>query len=217
MQIKSIGCALAALLSSVAHSAAPSDASANAPRVALATRLGTIEIEVYPDRAPLSACDFLAYVADGLYESATFYRVVRLDNDRGTPKIEVVQGGLLDDRRARAPIPHETTQQTGLTHRDGTVSLARAAVGTGSAAAFFIVIGDQPSLDYGGTRNADKQGFAAFGRVVRGMDVVRRIHRMPADAATDEPYLAGQLLSEPVAITGAKILVASPTCDMPSK
>jgi peptidyl-prolyl cis-trans isomerase A (cyclophilin A) len=212
MQIKLVGCALAALCSSVAHSASPSAARTNAPRVALETNVGTIEIEVYPDRAPLSACDFLAYVESGLYNEAAFYRVVRLDNDRGTPKIEVIQGGLADDRQARPPIPHETTQQTGLAHRDGTVSLARGAVGTGSAAAFFIAIGDQPSLDYGGTRNADKQGFAAFGRVVRGMDVVRRIHRMPADAPTDEPYLAGQLLSQPVAITAAKVLVASPKC-----
>ena len=172
-------------------------------RARLETKLGAIEVEVFPDRAPLSACDFLAYVDGGLYEHATFYRVVRQDNDRGAPKIEVVQGGLQDETKARPPVAHESTRTTGLMHVDGALSLARGGVGTGSAAAFFIVIGDQPALDYGGKRNADGQGFAVFGRVVRGMDVVRRIHRMKADAPTSDAYVQGQLLNEPVAITKA--------------
>jgi peptidyl-prolyl cis-trans isomerase A (cyclophilin A) len=172
-------------------------------RVLLDTAAGAIEVEVFPERAPLSACDFLAYVDAGLYEHATFYRVVRDDNDRGTPKIDVVQGGLQDASKERPPIAHETTQMTGLTHVDGALSLARGAVGTGGGAAFFIVIGAQPALDFGGARNPDKQGFAAFGRVVRGMDVVRRIHRMRSDAPTDDRYVSGQLLNEPVAIKKA--------------
>jgi peptidyl-prolyl cis-trans isomerase A (cyclophilin A) len=170
----------------------------------LDTDAGAIEMEVFPDRAPLSACDFLAYVDAGLYEGAAFYRVVRYDNDRGTPKIEVVQGGVLDEAKQRPPIAHETTQMTGLKHVDGALSLARGAVGTGGASAFFIVIGDQPGLDYGAKRNADGQGFAVFGRIARGMDVVRRIHRLPADAPSDDAYTQGQMLDRPVRFLSVK-------------
>jgi peptidyl-prolyl cis-trans isomerase A (cyclophilin A) len=101
------------------------------------------------------------------------------------------------------PVAPETTAQTGRRHVDGTVSLARAEPGTGSAQYFFICIGDQPALDFGGTRNPDGQGFAAFGRVVRGMDVVRRIHALPADGEADSEYMRGQMLTEPVRIERA--------------
>lgn len=174
--------------------------------VVLDTALGPIRVEVFAQAAPLSACDFLAYTDKGLYSDASFYRVVRLDNDHGSPKIEVVQGGLSDDAKGLPPIQHETTQQTGLKHVDGALSLARGAVGTGGAGAFFIVIGNQPALDYGATRNEDKQGFAVFGRVVSGMDIVRRIHQIKDAAPTDEAYMKGQLLAKPVAIRGAKRL-----------
>jgi peptidyl-prolyl cis-trans isomerase A (cyclophilin A) len=170
--------------------------------VTLVTSLGEIEVEVFERQAPLSARDFLRYVDEGRYAGARFYRVVRKDNDHGTPPIEVIQGGV-DEAQALPPIAHETTQQTGLRHRDGTVSLARGAPGTGSASAFFICIGDQPALDFGGMRNTDGQGFAAFGRVVRGMDVVRRIHQLRADAPADSEYMKGQMLSEPVVIEKA--------------
>jgi len=97
-------------------------------------------------------------------------------------KIEVIQGGTDGNAAKRLPsIAHETTQQTGLRHGNGTLSMARAGVGS-AAGEFFIVIGNQPELDFGGTRNADGQGFAAFGRVVQGMDVVRKIQRLPADS-----------------------------------
>jgi peptidyl-prolyl cis-trans isomerase A (cyclophilin A) len=190
------------LFSPFAQSAEPT-ALKDRVRVTLTTVLGAIEMEVFPERAPLSACDFLAYVDAGLYEGAAFYRVVRSDNDRGSPKIQVIQGGLQDDSKARPPIAHETTQQTGLKHVDGALSLARGAIGTGGAAAFFVVIGDQPALDFGGTRNADGQGFAVFGRVVRGMEVIHRIHRLQADATANDPYLEGQLLRDPVVIAKA--------------
>lgn len=187
---------------------APRTDAAEAPspsgvRVLLETSAGQIEVEVYPERAPLSACDFLAYVDAGLYERAVFYRVVRADNDRGNPKITVVQGGLPSESKARPPVAHETTKMTGLTHVDGALSLARGPVGTGSAAAFFIVLGSQPALDFGGKRNPDGQGFAVFGRVVRGMDVVRRIHRMKSDTQTADAYTQGQLLNQPVAFNKA--------------
>jgi len=171
----------------------------------LETTLGVIEVEVFPEVAPLSACDFLAYVDEGLYSGAAFYRVVRRDNDRGSPSIEVVQGGLQDESKGRPPVKHETTQMTGLRHVDGALSLARGAVGTGGAGAFFIVIGEQPSLDFGGTRNADRQGFAVFGRVIHGMDIVRAIHRTKADAPVDDAYTQGQILQKPVAILKASL------------
>ena len=170
---------------------------ASAVRVALETDRGTILVEVYPHVAPLSVGDFLRHVDEGLYEDAGFYRVVRPDNDRGDPVISVVQGGVLDPE-APGGIAHETTDATGLRHVDGTVSIARGPPGTGSAAAFFIVLGDQPSLDFGGMRNPDGQGFAAFGKVIDGMEIVREINALKADAPTDSDYVRGQILAEPV-------------------
>lgn len=167
------------------------------PRVRLETDLGPIVLEVHPDRAPVSAGNFLRYVEEGRFDGASFYRVVTPVNQPDNPvKIEVIQGGLgfADDHPQRLPpIPHETTADTGLAHRDGTVSMARLEPGTASSE-FFICIGDQPELDFGGRRNPDGQGFAAFGRVVEGMEVVRRIQRLPAE---------GQMLAEPVAIRRA--------------
>ena len=180
-------------------------------RVRLDTDFGPILVEALPNAAPLSACDFLAYVDGGLYAGAAFYRVVRLDNDHGSPKIEVVQGGLQDESKGRPPIAHETTEQTGLKHVDGALSLARGALGTGGGAAFFVVIGNQPGLDYGGERNKDRQGFAVFGRVLEGMDIVRRIHRMKADAPVDDAYMKDQLLAKPVKINAAKRLDPLPS------
>ena len=184
--------------------------SPDAVRAVLTTELGEITVEVFPKLASLSACDFLAYIDEGLYRGASFYRVVRLDNDRGLPKIEVVQGGVADNAPQRPPIAHETTRMTGLKHLDGTLSLARGDVGTGGAGAFFIVLGAQPSLDFGGMRNKDGQGFAAFGRVIDGMSIVRRIHAIRDATKTDEDYLRGQLLAKPVAIRSAKRLDATP-------
>ncbi len=171
--------------------------------VTLETAAGNIDIAVSPERAPLSAGDFLRYVDAKLYDGAWFYRTVRPDNDHGSPNIEVIQGGLIDDPRKLPPIAHETTRDTGIQHVDGTVSIARDAVGTGTAAAFFICIGKQPALDFGGLRNRDGQGFAAFGHVVRGMDVVRKIQAMPATGPSDTAYTAGQMISKPVVIQRA--------------
>lgn len=171
--------------------------------VTLETTAGAIDVAVFVDQAPQSAADFLRYVDAKLYDGTRFYRTVRLDNDHGTPTIEVIQGGLADAAPWLPPVAHETTRDTGITHTDGTLSLARGAPGTGTAAAFFICLGNQPALDFGGTRNPDGQGFAAFGRVVRGMDVVRKIHALPATAPSNSEYMAGQILTEPVAIRRA--------------
>lgn len=185
-----------------------SPASAETPvqehvTVTLVTSLGSIDIEVDLARAPVSAGDFLKYVDQGRYAGAAFYRTVRTDNDHGQPIIEVIQGGLTDLSLELPAVVHETTRQTGIRHTDGVISLARGAPGSGGGAAFFICIGDQPALDFGGMRNPDGQGFAAFGRVTSGMDVVHAIHQRPADGPADDAYVAGQILSEPVVILRA--------------
>ena len=172
-------------------------------RVVMATAQGDIEIDLYLDRAPVTAGNFLRLVDDGDFDGATFYRVVTYDNDRGSPKIEVIQGGLGDAGEAFDTIEHETTEDTGIRHTDGVISMARGEVGTASTE-FFICVGDQPGLDYGQLRNSDGQGFAAFGKVVSGMDVVRRINSLSADASSDSEYMAGQILTEPVQIASVR-------------
>lgn len=151
---------------------------ATAQRVAIDTEAGRIVLELYADQAPITVANFLRYVDDKRYDGATFYRVVRLDNQATSPvKIEVIQGGLrTDSTRMFPPIAQETTQKTGIKHLDGTLSMARGTP-TSGASEFFICINNQPELDFGGKRNPDGQGFAAFGRVVEGMDVVRRIQQ----------------------------------------
>ncbi|BDG09433.1 peptidylprolyl isomerase [Anaeromyxobacter paludicola] len=166
-------------------------------RVELDTALGPIELELDPARAPVTAANFLRYVDAGLYDGARFHRTVRRDNQPDAQVlIEVVQAGVAPEREARSfpPIPLERTGKTGLRHRDGTVSMARAGPDTATGD-FFVCIGDQPELDEGGRRNPDGQGFAAFGRVVRGMEVVRRIQAAPAQ---------GQALTPPVLIRKAR-------------
>ena len=148
------------------------------PRARFDTDLGSFTVEIDAAKAPVTAANFLRYVDAGRYDRASFYRVVTLENQpRDSIRIQVVQGGLgTRDTSARwEPIRHETTRETGLRHQDGAISMARRAPGSASSE-FFICIGDQPELDFGGRRNPDGQGFAAFGRVVEGMDVVRAIH-----------------------------------------
>jgi peptidyl-prolyl cis-trans isomerase A (cyclophilin A) len=161
-------------------------------RVVVSTALGSIEIEVDRARAPVTAANFLHYVDAGLYEGGRFHRTVTMDNQPGAAvRIEVIQAGIDPARAAdeQAPIPLERTSKTGLSHRHGTVSMARAEPDSATSD-FFICIGDQPSLDFGGARNPDGQGFAAFGVVVAGMDVVERIHASPASAQKLEPPIA---------------------------
>ena len=184
--------------------AATADDTDNTILVILETELGDIEVAVDLARAPVSGGDFLAYVDQGLYEGAAFYRTVMPENDNGSPVISVIQGGLIDAEQGLAPVRHETTEATGLRHLDGTISLARSDPGTGGGAAFFICIGEQPSLDFGGMRNPDGQGFAAFGQVTKGMDVVHAIHRRDAAGESDSDYTAGQILTEPVIIRAAR-------------
>lgn len=152
------------------------------PQVVISTELGDITVELYPDKAPVTVNNFLLYVNEDRFNDATFYRVVTLNNQPDNEiKIEVIQGGNFDDDHPNSlpPIAHETTDQTGIKHKDGVISMARMGPGTANDD-FFICIGNQPELDFGGKRNLDGQGFAAFGRVIKGMDVVHKIHQVPA-------------------------------------
>ncbi len=173
------------------------------PNVVLQTEAGEIEIEVHADTAPISAADFLLHVDEGLYDGAGFYRTVRADNDPRDMGMSLIQGGLLSQEPVTPPIAHERTTDTGLSNVRGTVSIARDAPGTGSAAYFFINIGDNSFLDTGGERNPDGEGYASFGTVVRGMDVVETIQAGRSDADSAEPVTSGQILNTPIIIERA--------------
>ena len=167
------------------------------PMIAFDTRFGRFVVQLYPERAPISVGNLLMRIETGLFSGSTIYRIVNLANQTDTvpAKIEVIQFGYPSDKPRDGdppPIAHETTEQTGLRHVDGTLSMARLAPGT-AGPAFFVCIGDQPELDYGGLRNPDGQGFAAFGQVVEGMDVVRLVFAV----GEGQP----QQISDPVAIT----------------
>jgi peptidyl-prolyl cis-trans isomerase A (cyclophilin A) len=159
------------------------------PHVEIQTKIGDIEIELYPGQAPKTVAAFLSYIEAGYYKNGSFYRVLNTDNQpSNAPKAELIQGGLYGSKRPELPgIPHETTRQTKLLHKDGAISLARLEPGTANTE-FFICIGDQPGFDFGGENNPDGQGYAAFGRVVKGMNIVRRIYNMPeSDQRFDPP------------------------------
>lgn len=179
-------------------------AAAETITVVMRTSAGDIRIELYPEAAPVTVENFLKYVDGGYYKNAHFYRVVRMDNQvQNKVNIEVIQGGLGMDESGSpfAPIAHETTGTTGILHRDGVISMGRLDPGTASSE-FFICINDQPELDFGGQRNPDGQGFAAFGRVVEGMEIVRLIQGMPTEQpqADQLEYTSGQILLDPVVI-----------------
>jgi len=172
-------------------------------RVTMATSQGDIEIDLYMGKAPITAGNFLKLAEGEHLDGGSFYRVVTYENDNGNPKIEVIQGGRGEEESPFAPIDHETTQQTGILHKDGVISMARGDVGTASSE-FFICLGDQPGLDHGNIRNPDEQGFAAFGQVVSGMDIVTRINASPAEGPSDSDYTKGQILTEPVEIISVR-------------
>jgi peptidyl-prolyl cis-trans isomerase A (cyclophilin A) len=162
---------------------------AGALQVVVETELGAFRLELEAAHAPATVANFLRYVDAGRYDGGLFFRSVRPDNQAQAPvPIAVIQGGVSEANEAHdlAPIALERTRDTGLRHRDGTLSMARAGPNTATSS-FFICVGDQPELDFGGRRNPDGQGFAAFGRVVSGMEVVRRIHQAPAEGERLRP------------------------------
>ena len=165
------------------------------PLVRIQTTLGVIEAELYADKAPASVANFLKYVDAGRYSGGQFHRTVTLHPDNqpnNTVKIEVIQGGVNPDFAEKdwPALTLERTRDTGLRHLDGTLSMARAGPDTATSD-FFICVGAQPELDFGGKRNPDGQGFAAFGRVTKGLEIVKKIQSAPAD---------GQKLAPPVRI-----------------
>jgi peptidyl-prolyl cis-trans isomerase A (cyclophilin A) len=166
--------------------------------VIIRTELGDIRVALFEGKAPVTVANFIQYVESGHYAGGSFFRTVRKDNQPGTRiKIEVIQAGghPWEENFSLPPIMLERTSETGLTHRDGTISMARDGPDTATSS-FFICIGNQPELDYGGRRNPDGQGFAAFGQVVEGMDVVHRIHQTRA---------RGQAIMPPVRIVEASV------------
>lgn len=150
------------------------------PHVIIETKYGKIELELYADKAPITTAAFLSYVDSGFYENTSFYRVLNVNNQpSNAPNTEILQGGLWRTKNEKARsipgIPHESTGKTGVKHKDGVISVARLAPGT-AGSEFFICIEDQPGLDEGGENVEDKLGYAAFGKVIKGMSIVRKIY-----------------------------------------
>ena len=178
--------------------ASPVRAAQDEVLVRVETSLGNIDIAVDTKHAPITAANFLKYVDGKFYDGGRFHRATRPDNYTPTPPdkpaMEIIQGGINPDRRREGfdPIPLERTSVTGLKHVVGTVSMARAPGADTARSDFFICLDDQPSLDFGGKRFDDGQGGAAFGRVVKGLDIVRRIQQQPVEK---------QALTPPITIT----------------
>ena len=170
--------------------------------IAFKTSKGDIIIELYNQIAPITVDNFLRHLDGGYYDGISFYRTVTHQNDNGSPMIEVIQGGLGDIDKPFPAISHESTNITKLKHEDGTISMSRGEVNSATSD-FFICIGSQQGLDFGGERNNDGQGFAAFGKVIEGMDIVRDINGMPSNKKTDNEYVKGQMINNPIIIEKA--------------
>jgi peptidyl-prolyl cis-trans isomerase A (cyclophilin A) len=172
------------------------------PRARITTPLGAIDLELATDKAPITANNFLAYVDQKRLDGSNFYRAMKLVAD---PLDGLIQGGLQGDPAKVLPaIAHEPTTKTGLSHKDGTISLARFAPGTATCD-FFICVGDVTSLDADSTQSGDNQGFAAFGHVIAGMDVVKKILTSPVSPTKGaENSMKGQMLDPTITILTAR-------------
>ena len=152
---------------------------------------GSILVELYSDKAPITVVNFMNYVDSNRYRNSSFFRVCNPANEANRNiKIEVIQGGFNDEVHDLSPIQIETTEQTGILHENGTISMARDKPNSATNS-FFICVGNQPELDFGGKRNPDGQGFAAFGKVIQGMEIVKAIQKQQDTS---------QYLIEPVVI-----------------
>ncbi|HLK26098.1 MAG TPA: peptidylprolyl isomerase [Caulobacteraceae bacterium] len=181
----------------LAAPAARARAAAGAAWVAVTTDKGVILLALASEKAPVTTANFLRYVDARRFDGASFYRAVR---SHGDPTSGLIEGGLQNDPgKLFAPIAHESTTMTGLSHQDGTISMARYAPGTATAD-FFICAGPAPYLDAHPDAPGDNAGYAAFGQVIRGMDVVRAILALPTNGVARNPVMQGQILSPPVAI-----------------
>lgn len=197
------------LLLFIALTASPATAlPANRPtpgyaRVAIETSVGTITVAVDRKRAPRTSANFLTYVDDGRFDGVTFYRAARRKSD---PRFGLIQGGIdTDARRSLPPIPHESTSRTGIRHLDATLSMARPNRPNSAMGNFFITIGATPNMDARG----DYIGYAAFGHVVAGMEVVRRI--LAAQTCCGSGPMRGQMIVKPIRILRARRLDGTPS------
>jgi peptidyl-prolyl cis-trans isomerase A (cyclophilin A) len=169
-------------------------------RVTMKTGKGVITLDLNVGKAPITARNFLKYVDLKRFDGSTFYRAAHAP---GAPEVGVIEGGLQNNpAKILRPIPHESTLKTGLTHKDGTISMACRAPGTATAD-FFICLGDASSFD-ADPNNPKAQGFAAFGQVVDGMDVVRTIHGLPTSKTAGPASMRGEMLSPPVRIISVR-------------
>lgn len=198
---------LLALLCLFAPVSAVAAGPANRPtpgfvRVAIDTSAGRIIVAVDQKRAPLTSANFLTYVDDGRFDGVTFYRAARRKSD---PHYGLIQGGIdTDARRSLPPIPHEPTSRTGIRHLDATLSMARPNRPNSAMGNFFITIGPTPNMDARG----DYIGYAAFGHVVAGMDVVKKILAVPTCCGSGP--MRGQMIVKPIAILRARRLDGKP-------
>lgn len=195
----------AGLLAAFPAAAQTPDAPAPKPPayVALQTPHGRIIIQLAVAEAPITTANFLRYVDRKLYDKATFFRASRAP---GAVEYGLIQGGL-QNVGVLPPIAHEPTSKTGLKHVDGVISIARNEPGSATSD-FFICIGDAPYLDANPAGTGDNLGFAAFGRVVEGMDVVKTILALPTPGKAINPVMKGQILEPPVPIISARRVTA---------
>lgn len=196
-----LGVSLALVTGALAQAAKPN------PRVKLETAQGEIVLELYIDKAPITAGNYLKYVDRGLFNGASFYRASRPAGYTATD-YGVVQGGLQNDpKKLLAPITHEPTTKTGILHTNGVISMGRRAPGTATAD-WFICLGEQTYLD-ADPKDPKNLGFAAFGRVVSGLEVVQKIIGLPVDPNRGEGAMKGEMLKTPVKIIRASRLTQS--------
>ena len=191
------------LAAAVATAASPAVAQAPASpvRVKLETGDGPIVLELYPDKAPITAGNFLRYVDGKRFDGATFYRASKVPN---APEFGLIQGGVQNDpARVLKPIAHEPTTKTGLSHTDGVISMGRTNPGTATSD-FFIVLGDMTYMDANPKQPGDNLGFAAFGKVVEGMDTARKILAEPTSQTAGVGVMKGEMLAKPVKIISAR-------------
>jgi peptidyl-prolyl cis-trans isomerase A (cyclophilin A) len=196
-----------ALLAVTAPASAQTPTPPPAPatvRVALVTDLGTIVVELETGRAPITAGNFLRYVDARRYDGTTFYRAMTI-----APRQGLIQAGIRDARRLFPPIAHEPTSQTGLRHEAGSLSAPRFEPGS-ARSDFTIMLQPVPAYDANPEASGDNLGYAVFGRVVEGMDVVHRIHEAPTSATEGEGVMRGQMLSPQIRIISARRVAPAP-------
>jgi peptidyl-prolyl cis-trans isomerase A (cyclophilin A) len=171
-------------------------------KVSLQTSAGTIVLALEKERAPITTANFLRYVDQKRLDGTVFYRALTIVKD---PLFGLIQGGVRNDpKRVLKPIPVEPTSKTGLTHKEGTISMARGAPNSATGD-FFITVGDMSSLDANPKATGDNLGFAAFGRVVEGMEIVRAILTTPVSPTAGAANgMKGQILAAPIKIIAAR-------------